>query len=279
MNNSLSDKIIAVTGCTGGLGKELCVKLAQLNATLVMLDRNPQKSEALSNELSIYNIKTKRITVDLEDIDSVKSATEKLVKINPDIFIHNAGAYSIPRYDCTTGYDNIFQINFVSPYYIARKLSEKNQNIKVVAVGSIAHTYSHIDENDIDFRTRKSNAKAYGNAKRFLMLSLHEYFKDKNTLSIVHPGITFTNITNHYPKFIFAIIKHPMKIIFMKPKKAVLSILEGVLNNTPNGYWIGPRLLNIWGTPKLQKLIVCNSADSKKAGKISEEIYNKIKGD
>ncbi len=273
-----SGKIIAITGSTGGLGKELCFKLAQSNVTLVMLDRNPEKSQALANELTkIYpNLKTIRITVDLEDMTSVKSAAEKLIKINPDIFIHNAGAYSIPRHTCTTGYDNVFQINFVSPYYIARKLSEKNQNIKIVAVGSIAHTYCKINETDFDFKNSKSSAKSYGNAKRFLMLSLHEYFKDKNTLSIVHPGITFTNITNHYPKLIFAIIKHPMKIIFMKPKKAVLSILEGVFTNTPYGYWIGPRFFNIWGTPKIQKLSVCYTKDSIKASKISEEIYSQL---
>ena len=37
--------------------------------------------------------------------------------------------------------------------------------------------------------------------------------------------LTFTNITAHCPKLIFAIIKYPMKIIFMKPRKAALSIV------------------------------------------------------
>lgn len=279
MEKSLEGKIIAVTGCTGGLGKELCKNLVKENITLVMLDRNPQKSENLANELKKTNkeVKIIRITVDLEDIGSVKKATEKLVEINPDIFIHNAGAYKIPRHICKTGFDNIFQINFVSPYYFCRVLSEMNPDVKIVAVGSIAHTYSKIDENDVDFNARKSCAKAYGNAKRFLMLALHEHFKNTNNLSIVHPGITFTNITAHYPKLIFAIIKYPMKIIFMKPKKSVLCILEGVFTPTSYGYWIGPRIFDVWGKPTIKKLSVCYTEDSEKSKEIAEKIYNKLK--
>ena len=60
--------------------------------------------------------------------------------------------------------------------------------------------------------------------------SLFELFRSEKsvTLSVTHPGITFTNITAHYPKLIFAVIKHPMKVIFMKTDKASLSIVKGV---------------------------------------------------
>ena len=111
------------------------------------------------------------------------------------------------------------------------------------------------------------------------MFSLYELFKNETevTLSIAHPGITFTNITAHYPKLIFAVIKHPMKIIFMKPKKAALSILKGVFTPTLYHTWIGPRIFNIWGLPKLQKLNTVSEAESQKIGQIANEIYNELK--
>ena len=93
---------------------------------------------------------------------------------------------------------------------------------------------------------------------------------------MVHPGITFTNITAHYPKIIFAIIKHPMKLIFMKPKKAVLCIYEGVFTATEFGTWIGPRIFGVWGKPKKQKLKVSYSPDAKKASKTANEIYKTL---
>ena len=278
-NSSIFGKKFAITGCTGGLGRELCFKLAEAGAELIMLDRNPQKSETLEAELKsrFGGVKVTRITTELEDINSVKAAVDQLVQLKPHFFIANAGAYSIPRHICNSGYDNVFQINFVSPYYIIRKLHEADPDIKIIAVGSIAHSYSKINENDIDFRTYKSSAKTYGNSKRYLMLALGEYFKNSpENLAIVHPGITFTNITAHYPKIIFAIIKHPMKLIFMKPKKAVLCIYEGVFTATEFGTWIGPRIFGVWGKPKKQKLKVSYSPDAKKASKTSNEIYKTL---
>ena len=271
---------MAVTGCTGGLGRELCFKLVSLGANLIMLDRNKEKSQSLENELlgEFKNANIKRIQIELENIDEVKTVTEKLINLKPDIFIANAGAYSIPRYRTSTGYDNVFQINFISPYYMACRIKEVIKSIKIVAVGSIAHTYSVIDQKDIDFSTRKNSALAYGNSKRFLMLSLAEKFKnDPQSLAIVHPGITFTNLTAHYPKLIFAVIKHPMKIIFMKPKKAVLCILEGVFEATPYGFWIGPKFFSVWGKPKMQRLKAVFTEDGRTAIINAEEIYNQIK--
>ncbi len=277
-NQSLFGKTVAVTGCTGGLGRELCFSLAALGARLIMLDRNREKSLSFANELGerYKGFEYEHITLDLEDMDSARAALGRLCLIKPDIFIHNAGAYSIPRHTCSTGYDNIFEINFVTPYYMIRKLYEKDPKIKIVAVGSIAHTYSKIDENDIDFKTRKGSAKAYGNSKRFLMLALHRLFEGTESLAIVHPGISYTNITNHYPKVILALIKHPMKVIFMKPRKAVLSLTCGVFQSTPYGYWIGPRVFGVWGKPKMQKLPVCRTPDADKAERAAEKIYKEL---
>ena len=147
-----------------------------------------------------------------------------------------------------------------------------------MVVGSIAHNYSRIDESDVDFSTRKQASKVYGNAKRYLMFSLFELFKneDRVSLAITHPGITFTNITSHYPKLIFAIIKHPMKVIFMKPRKAALSLLQGVFEETSYHTWIGPRLFDIWGVPSLKKLRTCSIKESEKIASIADAIYKKL---
>ncbi len=193
----------------------------------------------------------------------------------------NAGAYSIPRKICDTGLDNVYQINFASPYYLTRELLPilRLKNGRVIAVGSIAHNYSKTDPSDIDFRRRKAASKVYGNAKRHLMFSLFELFKNESeaTLAVTHPGITFTNITAHYPKVIFALIKHPMKIIFMKPKYAALSVLEGLFSETGYKEWIGPAIFDIWGRPKKKRLRSCSDAESLEIFKNAERIYKGIK--
>lgn len=278
---TLKGKTVAVTGSTGGLGRELCRYLAELGASIIFCDRNKERSMRLAEELaSQFSVKTEHITLDLEDIASVKSATNELKGRNIDVFIHNAGAYSIPRKICETGLDNVFQINFASPYYIIKELLPylREKKGRVVVVGSIAHNYSKADPNDIDFHTRTAASKVYGNAKRYLMLSLYELFEkeEKVSLSVTHPGITFTNITAHYPKLVFALIKHPMKIIFMKPQKAALSILKGVFGNTEYGEWIGPRVFNIWGKPSQKKLHTFTKSEAEEIFKTAEEIYKDL---
>ncbi len=278
---SLKGKTVAVSGATGGIGSVLCDYLAYIGTSIICLDRNAEKSNRLITDLKIKypDLTARHISLDLESFDWVKSVAEQLKKLDIDYLILNAGAYKIPRHKCKTGFDNVFQINFVSPYYLVRELALqiKMRNGRIVAVSSIAHNYSKINVKNIDFSLKKSASKVYGNAKRFLTFSLFELFNNDNTLSITHPGITFTNITNHYPKLIFALIKHPMKIIFMKPEKAALCIIYGIFNGCNKNEWIGPRLFNIWGFPKKQKLHTCSQLESQQICKISNDIYKYLK--
>lgn len=280
---SLSGKTVAITGSTGGIGCELCRCLAGLGAKLVLMDRNSQRSQTNGEKLKrdFPGISISYICTDLEDICSVKKACERLKEIKPDAIIHNAGAYSIPRHKCSTGYDNVFQINFLSPYYMTKEMlpTLRENGGRVIAVGSIAHNYSKTDPTDVDFSNRKKASLVYGNAKRYLMFALHELFSEETAahLAVAHPGITFTNITSHYPKLIFAVIKHPMKVIFMKPRKACLSILSGVFNDTPKNKWIGPRLFDVWGYPELRSLKTCPPEESRRIFMTAEKIYDSIK--
>ena len=275
---SLRGKKVAVSGATGGIGNQLCRHLAQLGASLVLLDRNKKRSRALGKQLKAEfpKLSVSYITLDLEDVKTVRAAAQKLLADVPDFLILNAGAYNIPRHVCSTGYDNVFQINFISPYLLARTLLPAilQKGGKVVAVSSIAHNYSHIDEKDVDFRTRQRSSLVYGNAKRYLTYSLISL----DGINIVHPGITLTNITAHYPKVIFALIKHPMKVIFMSPKKASLCILAGLFSTVPSGStsWIGPRLKDIWGLPRRAPLNTASQEERDTICAIAEEIFQNL---
>ena len=279
--SSLSGRTVAITGSTGGLGRELTQYLASLGASLVLLDRNKTRQSALISDLTARfpHISVRGLILDLEDMESVRNAAAALLNIGIDVFIHNAGAYSIPRHKTKEGFDNVFAINFLSPYYLIRKLLPMlgARGGRVIAVGSIAHNYSHIDPSDIDFSARKRASKVYGNAKRFLMYSLYPLFEGSSAqLAVAHPGITFTNITAHYPKLVFALIKHPMKLIFMKPRRAALSILLGMFTSTESYTWIGPRIFDVWGLPKKKTLKTAGEAERIQIREIAEELYMKL---
>lgn len=276
---SLERKTVAVTGSTGGLGLELSAHLARLGANLILLDRNAGRSEKNRERLlSLYpSVSIVCKTLDLASPESVYRVTEELLSSPPDIFIHNAGAYSIPRHVCSSGYENVYQINFVSPYYMIRTLlpEMRKKGGHVMVVGSIAHRYSKIDEADIDFKNRRAASCVYGNAKRYLMFSLYALFKDETnvTLAVTHPGITATNITAHYPKLIYALIKHPMRVIFMRPRRAVLSLLAGVFFETKENEWLGPRFFDVWGLPRKKTLHSVTAEEMLAIARVADAVY------
>ena len=277
---SLAGRTAAVSGSTGGIGKELCRILASLGAHLILIDRNREKSEALGNALKaeFQGVKIGYITADMSDMESVKRAADELLLTDVHYLILNAGAYAIPRKTCDTGYDNVFQINFISPYYLARRLfpliSERGG--RIVAVSSIAHNYSKTNPLDIDFSENERASRVYGNSKRFLTYSLLNLYGESGVLSVSHPGISFTGITNHYPRLIFFIIKYPMKVIFMRPKKAALSVVKGIFTPTKQYEWIGPRLFNVWGLPKKRRLATADVKEIEFITAEAEKIYAKF---
>lgn len=279
---NLSGKTICITGSTGGLAKVFTRQLASLGANFILANRNKEKSlkqkQALINEFP--NIKIEIMIVDMFDINSVKLFVCKLKQTHVDILILNSAVYNVPRQTSSAGFDNVFQINFVSPYYIARQMMpslRKIKDSKVVVLGSIAHNYSKIDYNDSQKqKTQKCNI-IYGNSKRFLMFSMQKLFSDSHVnLAIVHPGITLTNMTSHYPRAINWLVKIGIKAFFPKPSKASLSVLFGVFNKTEQNEWIGPSKFNVWGLPKKQKLNTCSNLEQEQIFEIAESIYKEI---
>ena len=272
--HSLEGKRIAISGATGGLGRELCLHVASLGGDLVLLVRNEKKCEALKAEIKekYPKISVSHVNADMENRESVEKAADELAEMEIDMLFLNAGAYSIPRHKTPEGFDNVFTINFLSPYRMAKLLLPhlRKRGGRIIAVGSIAHRYSASDEQDVDFSTRKASNLVYGNSKRYLMASLPALSEREGEITIVHPGITFTNITAHYPKLIFAIIKYPMKVIFMSPRRAALSLLAGAFVNCREDEWIGPRFFDVWGLPKKRKFKIPQN-ETKRIRKFAEK--------
>lgn len=266
----LSGKTILITGADGGIGKELAKHFAFLGCQLIFANRNQQKTNILANEiLSIYpNLKIEIIPLDLCSSLSVAKFINDVQKFKIDFFIHNAGIYNVSRQKTELGFDNIYQTNCLMPYYITKKLLTyfKQNHTKVIFMGSIAYNYSKIDFNDLQFINSKKINKIYGNSKRVAMFALTELFKQNQEIefSIAHPGLTLTQMTNHYPKAINWLVRVGLKLICPPPKQASLPVIYACLNKTKNNQWIGPSICNIWGKPKISKYKL-NYAESKKA--------------
>lgn len=271
-----------MTGSYGGIATHSVEHFAKLGANFIFLNRNKEKTNSQILKLKEINpeIKAEFIKCDLSNFKEVKDVVKTLKTKHIDILFLAAGVYNVKLFKTNSGYNNVFQTNFLSHYYIVKELlpNIKSVNGKVVAVSSIAHNYSKLDESDIDFSNRTKHSKVYGNSKRFLTFALQELAEVENfNLSIIHPGITLTEMTNHYPKAINWLVKILIKLIFPSPKKANLNFVKGVFSNTNHNQWIGPKFFKIYGYPKTQKLKTCSKEESELIFEIAEDIYNKLK--
>ena len=277
----LKNKTIVLTGSTGGLGQEIANFLGMLNANIILADRDFEKSSKLKESLlKKYNISVKQIKLDLQNLDSVTNFITEVKKQNIDAIIHNAGVYNLPTND-EQNYYIINKVNYLMPYYITKSLLpelKKSSLARVVVVGSIAYEYAKFNPCDPEYLMCKKPNKIYGNSKRCLIYSMFELFKNEKSvkLSIVQPGVTPTNITRHFPKFVRGIIKLPMKMVFNSPKKSSLCVIKGLFEDLNYNEWIGPKYFGVWGKPKKSSLKHISNEEILQIFQDAEENYNLI---
>ncbi len=277
----LKNKTIVLTGSTGGLGQEIANFLGMLNANIILADRDFEKSSKLKESLlKKYNISVKQIKLDLQNLDSVTNFITEVKKQNINAIIHNAGVYNLPTND-EQNYYTINKVNYLMPYYITKSLLpelKKSSLARVVVVGSIAYEYAKFNPCDPEYLMCKKPNKIYGNSKRCLIYSMFELFKNEKSvkLSIVQPGVTPTNITRHFPKFVRGIIKLPMKMVFNSPKKSSLCVIKGLFEDLNYNEWIGPKYFGVWGKPKKSSLKQISNEEILQIFQDAEENYNLI---
>ena len=279
----LQGRVVVITGAAGGLGSKVCRYLVKCNAKIIMLERNVEGMETLSKTLreEFPNAEIECMALDLNQLKSVNDVVMNLVNRRIDYLILNAGVYNVPLATSELGYNNVFQINFISQYYMVKQLLPALQRTKgkVVAVTSIAHSSVKFDEQDIDYTKHAKNTKVYGNSKRCLTLALSELFKDRDDvrLALVHPGVSLTPLTNmKKSKFVDV----TMRWIFPSNEVASLSIVRGLFVEPKYDEWVGPKSgpknFKAWGLPAIYKLPAATAEERAKIFNLAESLCKLI---
>ena len=277
----LEGRTVVLTGATGGLGQYLCRYLLACNAEIVMVNRNQEKAEALCKKLKreYKNAEISSLLCDLSDMEQVKQVSAQLQQRKVDVLMLNAGTYAIPRALSAAGFDTVFQVNFLSQYYLLKALLPqlKAGSGKVVVTGSIAHQFNRLNPADPDFSHRRGANNVYGNSKRFLMFAPMELLKNSGvSYAIGHPGISYTGITAAYPAEVLKIVKPGMELMFQHPELACRSVVRAVMEEIPYGHWVGPGYFDIWGRPVISPLHSCEREERKQILQLAEEMVRKL---
>ena len=89
----LNDKVVLITGSTGGIGKSIARKMKEKGAKLIL---SGTRQDVLNNIVSEFGNEAKGIVTDLNDKDDIISLADEAEKCfgQIDVLINNAGVTS-----------------------------------------------------------------------------------------------------------------------------------------------------------------------------------------
>ena len=139
MDSGLKDKVVLITGSTGGIGKSLAKAFAGEGAKIALTSRSQEKVDALVAELDVPEDHVATFIVDVSVEDQVKAAVEgTIAKFGAlDVLVNNSGdngSYKpiaeLTRDDFLKVYDiNVFGVMYSMKYAIPQMRKQGKGNI------------------------------------------------------------------------------------------------------------------------------------------------------
>lgn len=181
---NLNDKTYVITGTTSGTGFEAAKILLSKGAKVVMLNRNPRKSEdtitALKHELG-SKIDVSSIQMDLAVQASVKKASEDILRTVPriDALICNAAIAQVPNQKLTVdGFESQLGVNHYGNFLLQALLYPRIEESegRIVVVGSMGYNLGikTIQFEDMNWDKNYSPNGVYSQSKLAQIMCVYE---------------------------------------------------------------------------------------------------------
>lgn len=132
----LRGKVIAITGCTSGLGYVFAQTCVKKDAAAVILLNRPsdraKDTEKSLKEIANADTTVETIDCDLQDFASVRRAAAQLKEKHEalDVLCNNAGVMALPDEATGDGYDVQVQTNYLSHFLLTKDLFPLLQKAK-----------------------------------------------------------------------------------------------------------------------------------------------------
>ncbi|WP_372775948.1 SDR family oxidoreductase [Mangrovibacterium sp.] len=226
---SQKGKTFLITGTTSGTGYEAAKILLSKGAKVVMLNRNPKKSEdvvaAYKKELG-NKVDVSFITVDLGKQASVEKAAEEVLKTvsRIDALMCNGAIAQVPKRVTTAeGWESQMGVNFFGHFTLQAllfPLIEKSKG-RIVTVGSMGYNMGlkTIKFDDLNWEKDYTANDAYSQSKLAQIMTIYE-LQDRLAAAgktdvkayACHPGSSRTSLISTSGSFMMKVIFGLMKL-------------------------------------------------------------------
>jgi NAD(P)-dependent dehydrogenase (short-subunit alcohol dehydrogenase family) len=240
-------KTIVITGASDGIGAAAARQLARDGHEVVIVGRSAQKTEAVARELA-----SAFFVADFARFDDVRALAASLDAAYPriDVLANNAGGVFADRAKTVNGFEQIMQINHLSPFLLTNLLLDKlvASRASVIQTSSdAARIMGRLELADLDGTagaggTRpKSPVRAYGDAKLANILfttELQARFHERGvSAASFHPGTVATSFASDGPGAMQFLYKNPLtKRLLNSPEKGARQLVW-LASGTPGAGW------------------------------------------
>ncbi len=169
---SMAGKVCLITGASGGIGSVTAEALAQAGADVVMVGRNPEKTEAIARQIreATGNSKVEVLIADLSKQAEVRKLAQDFRAGHDrlDVLINNAGALFMGHEESADGIEMTFALNHLAYFLLTNLLIDllvASAPARIINVSSAAHNGAKIDIDEIRRERGFSGWKGYGQSK------------------------------------------------------------------------------------------------------------------
>lgn len=293
---NVEGKTFLITGANAGAGFEATKILLSKRATVIMLNRNEQKSNKAIQDLKTQfgeNAKVSFIKMDLASLASVRNAAQEIIKNVPkiDALICNGAIGQVAKQVHTVdGFESQLGVNyygnFVLTNLLLNRIEQSNGRIVYVSSEGYKMGIKTIQFDDMNWDKNYHPNKVYAHSKLALMLFAYELqnriakANKKTKIYVCHPGSSKTSfIRKDAPlmtRIMFSIMVH-LPIVQSAEKGSYPEVMCATEDNLKQKAFYGPTGTMQWVGPvgecKVENFVF-DQEIAKKLWKVSEKATN-----
>lgn len=200
---SMKDKVVLITGATGGIGRVTAEALAGAGAKVVIIGRNAEKTAQAAEEIGKQAVTRVEFLVgDLSAQADVRRLAQEFRQQHNQlhVLINNAGAFFTSRKTSPDGIEMTFALNHLGYFLLTNLLLDlliTSAPARIINVSSAAHVGGRLHLDQVKDPAHYSGWKAYSESKLaniYFTYELARRLEGKGvTANALHPGFVATN--------------------------------------------------------------------------------------
>jgi NAD(P)-dependent dehydrogenase (short-subunit alcohol dehydrogenase family) len=204
----MTGRVCVVTGANRGIGRATAEGLARLGASLILLCRNKEGGETVSQEIGErYSLTPEVVVADLSSQASIRRAAADIQGRYPrlHVLINNAGVIPRRREVTVDGLEMQLAVNHLAYFLLTNLLLPRLQAgapSRIINVSSGAHSHVGMDFDDLQAEQGYDPKQVYSRSKLANILFTYELARRLKgtgvTANCLNPGVVATGMLADY---------------------------------------------------------------------------------